>query len=127
MTLEYKFNRSSNTPPHAEDWDTVNHHLTQRTKFLELGAAEGRSMIKTAAVLMEDSCQLTCVDTWVDRYDGETDETCFDNNLDVVKQKYPSYTFTKVKTNTTSILAELITKVKCLILFTWMLVNMVLA
>jgi predicted O-methyltransferase YrrM len=84
--------------------------LLRRDKFLEIGVAEGRSIIKTAGVLMTDGSEIVCVDPWEDVYDGETDEVTFDINLNALKVNYPSYKFTKIKDISTNVLAEFILK-----------------
>lgn len=110
MSNEYISRRYNKIPPHSEDWDLINSLLLRRDKFLEIGVAEGRSIIKTADVLMTDGSEIVCVDPWEDIYDGETDEVTFDINLNALKVNYPSYKFTKIKDISTNVLAEFILK-----------------
>jgi predicted O-methyltransferase YrrM len=110
MSNEYVSHRYSERPPNPEDWDLIHSLLSKRNKFLEIGVAEGRSVIKTADVLMIDGSEIVCVDPWLDVYDGNTDEVVFDKNLNALQINYPSYKFTKIKDTSTNVLAEYMLK-----------------
>jgi predicted O-methyltransferase YrrM len=110
MSNEYVSRRYGKKPPNSEDWNLINSWLLRRDKFLEIGVAEGRSIIKTADTLMADGSEIICVDPWEDVYDGETDEVTFDINLNALQINYPSYRFTKIKDTSTNVLAEFILK-----------------
>jgi predicted O-methyltransferase YrrM len=110
MSNEYVFRRYGKKPPNSEDWNLINSWLLQRDKFLEIGVAEGRSIIKTADTLMLDGSEIICVDPWENVYDGETEEATFDINLNALQINYPSYKFTKIKDISTNVLADFIVK-----------------
>ena len=73
-----------------------------RKRFLELGSFEGRSTVWTIENMMEDGGEIVCIDTWeggeehilaqnandtVERFD--TAEKNFDDNIEVIKKKFP--------------------------------------
>jgi predicted O-methyltransferase YrrM len=105
--LNFKFKRLNNVPPHSEDWNLIKIYLDQKNKFLEIGVAEGRSVIKTAETLMVDGTEIVCVDPFLDKYDVPEEEF-FDYNLNLLKDKYPTFTFTKIKNTSNLALAKLI-------------------
>jgi predicted O-methyltransferase YrrM len=81
-----KFNRSSSSPPpNSEDWELIDIYMKSRNNFLEIGVAEGRSIIQTAKTLFSDNTKMYCVDKWETPEEGEQN---FLYNLDILKQKY---------------------------------------
>jgi hypothetical protein len=107
MSIEYKFKRLGSIPPHAEDWNLINSNLKQKNKFLEIGVAEGRSVIRTADTLMTNGSELVCVDPFIDMY-FEPEEEFFDHNISILKTKYPNYKFTKIKATSNIALSQMI-------------------
>ena len=85
MDSSYKFDRSTGYPPHVEDWSLIDSQLSQRGRFLEVGVAEGRSVVTTAELLFSPSTEMYCVDSWERPEEGEMN---FDHNLSILQQKY---------------------------------------
>lgn len=90
---DYKFRRFFGDPPFSNDWNFINAILINRTRFLEIGVAEGRSVIFTAKKLFKPNTEMYCVDNWITPRKGEE---LFDHNLKILRKKY-SNTFVKMK------------------------------
>jgi predicted O-methyltransferase YrrM len=93
MISDYRFDRSNGYPPHHFDWKRIDSNLINRDRFLEVGVAEGRSIITTAETLFNSNTEMYCVDSWSDPKEGEHN---FDYNLQILREKYLN-TFVKVK------------------------------
>ena len=87
----YKFNRGS-IPPNVEDWKRIDLNLKNRDRFLEVGVAEGRSIVQSAK-LFHTNTEMYCVDSWASAEEGEEN---FDHNISILQQTYPNK-FHKIK------------------------------
>ena len=93
MISDYRFARSVGYPPHVDEWKRIDSNLSIRDRFLEVGVAEGRSIITTAEILFKPNTEMYCVDSWINPKEGEEN---FDYNLQLLREKYPN-TFVKIK------------------------------
>ena len=76
-------------------WPEIIQFLPTRKDFLEIGSYEGRSTVWTIEHMMEDGGEIVCIDTWeggAEHTNGEMDgsKVRFDNNIKVVREKFPN-------------------------------------
>lgn len=76
-------------------WSQITPHLPERKNFLEIGSFEGRSAVWTIENLMEDGGEIVCIDTWEGGEehtpeDMEGAKFRFDENIKLVREKYPN-------------------------------------
>jgi predicted O-methyltransferase YrrM len=94
-------------------WEQLIPHLPARKNFLEIGAFEGRSAVWTIENLMEDGGEIYCIDTW----EGGAEHTPedmngakfrFNENIKIVREKFPDRNVTSCTGLSVNWLAALI-------------------
>jgi len=98
-------------------WTQIKPIVKERKSFLEIGSFEGRSAVWTIENMMDDNSELTCIDTWEgseEHVNGElTDaENKFDANIKIATDKHLNRVVHKLKGDSYTALAKLITPVK---------------
>lgn len=95
MNAEYQFTRDwFHWAP--EVWTHIKTLLPGRLKFLEIGAYEGRSTVWALEHMLDDTGEITVIDTWeggdehkIDGDDMQAVEDRFIHNVALVREKYP--------------------------------------
>jgi len=95
MNTEYQFTRDwFHWAP--EVWTHIKTLLPGRLKFLEIGAYEGRSTVWALEHMLDDTGEITVIDTWeggdehkIDGDDMQAVEDRFIHNVALVREKYP--------------------------------------
>ena len=94
-------------------WEQLIPHLPARKNFLEIGAFEGRSAVWTIENMMEDGGEIYCIDTW----EGGAEHTPedmngakfrFNENIKIVREKFPDRNVTSCTGLSVNWLAALI-------------------
>jgi predicted O-methyltransferase YrrM len=94
-------------------WEQLIPHLPARKNFLEIGAFEGRSAVWTIENMMEDGGEIVCIDTW----EGGAEHTLedmngakfrFNENIKIVREKFPDRNVTSCTGLSVNWLAALI-------------------
>ena len=94
-------------------WEQLIPHLPARKNFLEIGSFEGRSAVWTIENLMEDGGEIVCIDTW----EGGAEHTPedmngakfrFNENIKIVREKFPDRNVTSCTGLSVNWLAALI-------------------
>jgi predicted O-methyltransferase YrrM len=94
-------------------WEQLIPHLPARKNFLEIGSFEGRSAVWTIENLMEDGGEIYCIDTW----EGGAEHTSedmngakfrFNENIKIVREKFPDRNVTSCTGLSVNWLAALI-------------------
>ena len=94
-------------------WEQLIPHLPARKNFLEIGSFEGRSAVWTIENLMEDGGEIYCIDTW----EGGAEHTPedmngakfrFNENIKIVREKFPDRNVTSCTGLSVNWLAALI-------------------
>jgi predicted O-methyltransferase YrrM len=94
-------------------WEQLIPHLPARKHFLEIGAFEGRSAVWTIENMMKDGGEIVCIDTW----EGGAEHTPedmngakfrFNENIKIVREKFPDRNVTSCTGLSVNWLAALI-------------------
>jgi predicted O-methyltransferase YrrM len=108
---EYKFTQDwfSWAPP---VWQHLIPMLSERKKFLEIGAFEGRATTWIVENMMEDGSEIVCIDTWAggeEHVNGEMSgaEERFDHNMLMCLDKFPERRISKIKLSSYEFLGNL--------------------
>jgi predicted O-methyltransferase YrrM len=91
-------------------WEQLIPMLPERKKFLEIGSFEGRSTVWIVENMMEDGGFIDCIDTWQGGEEHGTEdmdsvEKRFDQNVALLKAKFPKREAVKLKGSSVSVLA----------------------
>lgn len=94
-------------------WPEIIKFLPERKNFLEIGSFEGRSTVWTIENMMEDGGEIVCIDTWKggeEHVNNEMDgaKFRFNENIKLVRDKYPNRNVTSCTGTSVNWLAALI-------------------
>jgi len=85
-------------------WNRVIKPLGSINNILEVGSYEGRSAIWFIENILSENTSISCVDDW----SWADDESLFDKNIEIVKNKFPTIDVIKLSGDSQIKLAELL-------------------
>lgn len=83
-------------------WEHLIPLMSERKKFLEIGAFEGRATVWMIENMMEDGGEIVCIDTWQggeEHINGEMNnaKANFNHNILAVREKFPNRNVTAIE------------------------------
>ena len=92
-------------------WEQLIPMLPGRRSFLEIGSFEGRSTVWIIENMVEDGGFIDCIDTWGGGEEHSAEDMAaveerFDQNVELLRTKFPERAVVKLKGSSVSMLAD---------------------